>query len=433
MSKVYHIVANNNGFMPHGAAREFWACKEHEVILSGAAETGKTRTALERLDLIAWRYPKSQLAIVRKVYKSMHGSVLQTYENKVANMSVIRRYGGEKVEFYEYPNGSRIWVGGMDNPDKVLSSERDIVYVNQAEELTLNDWEKLATRTTGRAGNMPYSQLCGDCNPAEATHWILERARNGKLKLFHSRHEDNPTLFANGVITEQGKRTLSILDNLTGVRHARLRLGQWVSVEGQIYTEYNPSLHLIAPFDIPADWQRFRSIDFGYKNPFVCLWFALDGDGRLYLYRQLYKTERTVRDHAIMINQLSEGERIAYTVCDHDSSDRATLAENGIRTQAANKTVSIGIDKVKERLRVFKDGKPRLFIFNNSLTEVDQNLLLADGKPAYCLEMEFGTYHWADNKRKEEPVKENDHALDALRYAIMSVDKRVRAVAGFMG
>src|SRR5260370_30833152 len=122
--------------------------------------------------------------IVRKTYKSMPGYVLQIYEKKVlTTVYRVRKFGGEKAEWFDYPNGARVWIGGMDNPAKVLSSERDIIYVNQAEELSLGEWETLTTRVTGRAANMPYAQIIGDCNPGSFNHWIKACAGEGKLKL----------------------------------------------------------------------------------------------------------------------------------------------------------------------------------------------------------------------------------------------------------
>ena len=108
-------------------------------------------------------------------------------------------------------------------------------------------------------------------------------------------------------------------------------------------------------------------IDFGYSNPFVCLWIAIDDDGRMYVYREIYHTRRTVKVHAAQINRLSEGERYEFTVADHDAEDRAALLENGIATIAANKAIRPGIEAVQERLKVAGDGKPRLFVLRDSL------------------------------------------------------------------
>jgi phage terminase large subunit len=344
--------------------------------------------------------------------------------------SPVRPFGGAHPEWYDYPNRSRVFVVGMDNSDKILSSERDVIYVNQAEELTLDDWEKLSTRCTGRAGNMPYAQMIGDCNPGAPSHWILQRRDAGALAFLESRHEDNPTLFepTTGQITELGTRTMAVLNALTGVRKARLRQGKWVQAEGAIYEGWDRALHLIDRFEIPADWQRFRAVDFGYTAAFVCQWWAVDGDGRMYLYRELYMTHHTVKVHAGAIKELSEGERIQTTVCDHDAEDMATLRENGIATRPAEKAVSVGIQRVQERLKKAGDGKPRLFILRDSLVAVDE--ALRELKKPICTEQEIEGYVWANKATKEEPVKVDDHGCDAMRYAVMYLDRK--GVAGIL-
>lgn len=341
----------------------------------------------------------------------MDGSVIQSYRRRIlANDASVRVYGGESAQWFDYPNGSRIWVAGMDDPGKVLSSERDIIYVNQAEELTLEDWETLTTRATGRAGNIPFAQVIGDCNPGAAHHWIKQRAG---LTLLESRHEDNPLLFnpATGAITAQGIQTMIRLDRLTGVRKERLRYGRWVNAEGAVY-EFDAALHLVDAFAVPDGWKRYCAIDFGYTNPFVCLWIARDDDGRLYVYRQLYMTQRTVRAHAAQIAKYSEGEQYEATVADHDAEDRATLAECGIETIAARKEISPGIQAVQERLARAGDGKPRLFVMRGGLVEVDE--ALRERHKPISLEEELDVYVWpkdaAGKALKEAPVKENDHA-----------------------
>lgn len=414
------------GYQPFGGAFRLWNCKNHEVIIIGPSETGKTRGALEKLDALAWTFPGAQLAMVRKQYSDMPGSCIQTFEKKVLGSNLsdngpVTKYGSERPQFYDYPTGSRIWVGGLDKPGKTLSSERDFIYINQAEELDLEDWEILTTRATGRAGNSPYTQVFGDANPSVCSHWMYERQREGKLTLIPSKHEDNPTLFNpdNGEITEQGKITLSILDNLSGVRYLRLRLGQCANVEGMIYEEWDSSVHLIDSFPIPDSWERIRVIDFGTIHPFVCGWWAFDEDNRMYLYRQIYMTGRTVTTHADDILRLSKGENIKTTICDHDAGDRLTLQQKGIPNIPAKKDVLTGIDKVKSRLKKQIDGKPRLFILKDSLVELDKNLKIA--KKPYQTEMEVDTYTWA-NSTKEQPIKEDDHGMDMVRYAVMYKD-----------
>jgi hypothetical protein len=423
------------GYQPKGSALELWRCKAHEVMIAGPAETGKTFACCQKLDGLLWKYPGAQAVMIRKTYKSLVPTAWQTYHKKVLGEDTpCRIFGGQYPQHVDYPNGSKLWLAGLDTPGKALSSERDFVYVNQAEELSGDDWGVLTSRATGRAGNSPYPQVMGDCNPGPPHHWIKHRPG---LLLLESRHEDNPTLHDGTTWTEQGRRTLAVLDALPGVLRERLRFGRWVSAEGTVY-QFDARIHLLDPFAIPPEWPRIRSIDFGYSNPFCCLWLALDPDGRLYVYRELYMTGRTVRAHAEQINRLSQGEGYMATVADHDAEDRATLAECGIHTLPATKALSVGIQAVELRLQVQGDGKPRLFVLRNTLVERDDGL--AERRLPVCLEQEFDAYSWpkaADGRPvKEVPIDLHNHAMDALRYAVMWADnyQRVgRAVPEFGG
>jgi phage terminase large subunit len=207
---------------------------------------------------------------------------------------------------------------------------------------------------------------------------------------------------------------------LTGPRYHRLFLGRWVQAEGVVYEEWDTNIHLIDRFDIPADWRRFRVVDFGYTNPFVCQWWAIDNDDCLYRYREIYMTRRTVKTHAEQINRLSLGESFEATVCDHDAEDRATLEENGITTIPAVKSVSVGIQKLQERLKIGANGKARVYFLRDSLVEVDQ--MLVEGAKPRNTEQEFDGYIWSNKQTREEPVKNDDHGMDAARYAVMYLD-----------
>ncbi len=468
------------GFKCYGAAREFWRYQGPECILAGPYETGKTLTALYKLHTLLAKYPGSQALMVRKTYKSLTSSAVVTFEKKVLPYPPtdprcpVKRYGGERPEWYDYPNGSRLMLGGMDNADKFLSAEFDFIYVNQAEELSLSDWEKLTGRATGRAANAPYAQVMGDCNPGAPQHWIKQRPR---LKLFASKHEDNPTLYdpETGQLTERGQRTMDALNALTGVRLKRGRFGLWVANEGQVYEEWNDDVHVIDRFDIPASWPRYRCIDFGYRNPFVCGWWATDEDRRLYLYREIYMTARTVKVHAEHIKRLGAallpddwldwnelhrqearraglpigvpadiwqgwespmrveavrwGESYVATIADHDASDRATLRENGIDTLPAKKDIKTGIEAVQEWLKVQGDGRPGLSYLRDSLVEVDP--VLADKFYPTCTVEEFPGYVFPEGKENrsedENPVKVADHGMDMTRYMVMHLHKQTPA------
>jgi hypothetical protein len=432
---IEYPAGSGKGYEPRGAALQLWRCKAPECVIAGPAETGKTRACLEKLDALLWKYAGAQAVMLRREYKTLIPTAYQTLRKKVHGPDTpITAYGGEKPEWLDYPNGSRLWLAGLDNPGKALSSERDFVYVNQCEELTLTDWGVLCSRATGRASNSPYPQVMGDCNPGAPTHWIRTRSQEGRLVLLESRHEDNPTLWDGSNWTDQGRLTLAALDALPGVLRDRLRFGRWVAAEGTVYA-WDARLHLIDPFPIPSTWRRLRSWDFGYVNPTCVQWWAVDGDGRLFMYREIYRTQRTVAEHASQVVALSRGESIETTVADHDAEDRATLLGCGIATIPAMKEVSIGIQAVESRLALAGDGRPRLFLFRSALIERDE--ALAAARKPVCTADEFDVYAWpkgSDGRPvKEAPVKVNDHGMDALRYVVRHVDGTVPLTRGSIG
>ena len=412
-------------YQPYGAARDLFGRRQTEVVLCGPAGTGKSRAGLEKLHWCCSKYPQIRALVVRKTRRSLTQTAMVTFENKVlpAPGSVPFHSGDQE---YRYPNGSVIAVAGMDKPSKILSSEWDICFVQQAEELAQQDWEAIITRL--RNWKMPYQQVIADCNPDAPTHWLKARASAGTVVMLESRHQDNPALWdvQAGRWTREGAAYLAKLDSLTGVRYRRLRLGQWAAAEGAVYEEsWDRAIHVINRRPIPPEWPRYWAIDFGYTNPFVWAAWAEDPDGRLYRYREIYRTKTLVEDHARKILEVTKDEpKPRAIICDHDAEGRATLERHlDMRTTAAYKAVSPGIQAVEARLRKAGDGRPRIFYLRDSLVQADPELV--DAHRPTCTEEEFESYVWDQSNgrhRGEEPVKEHDHGCDMTRYLVAHVD-----------
>lgn len=419
-------------YVPYGAADALMGCRDDEVLLEGPAGTGKSRAALQKLHTAALKYPRMRGLIIRQTRESLTESVLVTYEEKVLPLDSPIAAGAKRDsrKSYDYPNGSSIVVGGIkaygkDASAKVMSTEYDLIVVFEGTELSEAEYEKLLTRL--RNGVMPYQQIIVDCNPAGPLHWLNQRANRGAITRLLSRHKDNPFLYdqKTGERTAQGETYLSKLSRLTGARFLRLMSGKWAAAEGVVYPGFDAAVHVIEPFEIPSHWRRIRAIDFGYTNPFVCQWWAIDPDGRMYLYREIYRVQTLVEDHAKRILELTGDEKIEATVADHDAEDRATLSRHGVETLPAFKAVTPGIQAVEGRLRIAGDKKARLYIFRGARADAPDEKLVEAKKPA-CTEEEFDGYMWpkgADGKPlKEEPVKENDHGMDPMRYGAAYAD-----------
>lgn len=427
LQRARDLSSNSHNYIPYGSNLELQTATDTEIVMSGAAGTGKSRAALEKIHACAQRYPGMRALFVRKTRSSLSESALFTFERFVLGDNhavMVDAPGRRNRAIYHYPNGSEIVVGGMDKSSRIMSTEYDLIYPQEAIELSEEDYESLTTRL--RNGVMPYQQILSDTNPSYPHHWLKKRCERGQARMIFCRHEDNPRLYnpITGEWTVEGLSYLAKLDDLTGARKERLRYGKWVQAEGAVYSQFDERIHVIDRFEIPAEWKRYRAIDFGFSNPFVCQWWAEDPDGRLYLYREIYMTRRIVADHAAQINALSEGESIEYTVTDHDAEDRATLERCGIPTLAADKEISPGIQAVQERLRVLEDGKPRLYFFRDALVERDSALDTA--KKPVCTLDEFPAYIWpkdVDGKsNKEKPVDMDNHGMDSLRYMVMASD-----------
>ena len=385
-------------YAPRGGCKDFFYCKDHEYIAEGPSETGKTLAACWKIHILALKYAGLNGAIIRKTQKSLYGSVLQTWDRVTKDAPVVA-YGGEKPEKYLYNNGSVIWVGGMDNSDKILSSERDFFYVNQAEELTLDDWEKLTTRTTGRGAVMPYTMTFGDCNPSGSKHWIRERAQGNKLNLIHTTHKDNPTIYnLDGTLTEHGQRAMETLTGLSGVRRKRLYEGIWATSEGAVYDMFDASVH-VQVIDDARFTQWGLAMDAGYTHPAVILLIGIDSDDRWHIVREFYERGKLQEEVVKTAKDWYMEKQCTVVVVDEAAAGLiADLKNNSIMARGAKGKVFGGITAIQDRLKVQGDGLPRLSVDPSCINVIN----------------EFESYVW--KPEKDEPVKENDHAMDAVRY-----------------
>ena len=448
-------------YEPRGAAVELFTSRDSEIVISGPAGTGKSVACLFRIHLAALNNPGFRGLILRKTAVSLGSTTLVTYKEKVAKAALDQRivtwYGGSRQEAacYRYHRDGAvsavIVVGGLDKPEKIMSSEYDLVFVDEATELSLTDWETIGTRL--RNGQRAQQQQIAACNPDSEHHWMIQRAQAGTLKMLYSTHRDNPAYVnRDGSYTPAGRTyILGKLSALTGIRRQRLFEGKWTSAEGIVYENWDPAIHLVNQLPKGSEtWTRWWTVDFGYSNPFVLQCWAEDPDGRLWLYREIYKTKTLVEDHAKTILRIvrrcavcckSKAEdhdcqtckvcelkwiepRPRAVICDHDAEDRATLDRHlGLGTSKAHKTVKDGVQAVQSRLKVQGDGRPRLYIVRNAVVEIDKELEAA--KLPLCTEQEITGYVWPEGVKpdqRENPVKQDDHGCDAMRYMVAERD-----------
>ena len=395
------------------------------ILFDGGSRSGKTALLIEYLVKRAFQFAGSRQLIARKCRAHAKTSIwADTVKTYLARNIPHKFYKLSETELSAiFYNGSQIVIGGLDDAErteKILGNEYITVFLNEATQLS---WEtvqmamtRLAQRCADEKGRFAVPKLILDCNPRGPRHWLhYVGVRHVDPLSEEPLHDAAKWARLNwSAYDNKGHlppEYLAALEALPELMRDRMLNGVWRSNEGAVYSEFDEDVHALEAFAIPETWRRLRAIDFGYTNPFVCLWGAIDDDGRLYIYREHYKASTRTSEHAKEILRLSGNDRYFVTVADHDAADRAELDSCGIRTEAAFKEVLSGIQAVKNRLVVQGDGKPRIYFFKCA-----RNLL-----------SEIYDYRWESRREgvnaKEEPVKLNDHAMDALRYMVMALDK----------
>jgi len=420
-------------YEPRGEAPAFLECRDPEVLYEGPAGTGKSYACLWKVHAAMCKYPGARALIVRQTLVSLTASALVTYQERVLPTGnfQVDKFGGSRFDpvQFRYPNGSVIVVGGMDNPSKIMSSEYDLAYVNEATELSENAWEAITTRL--RYGVMPYQQLLADCNPVAPTHWLNQRAIKGITTRFRSTHEDNPVLWNAylGKWTERGEKYIALLDRLTGVRYQRLRLGNWVAAEGQVYDNWsaaNVVKYEDVKHKIEQSHLRIGAGDWGWTKPGVLQVWSVDHDGDMYLVEEVYQTRRAVESWWIPKAQaLTRTWNVRQWFLDPSEPEHiAQFQHAGIPATGAKNDIKPGIDAVQDRIRPLDRERPRLFIVEGSTREVDPDLL--DKKLPTSTLTELPEYIWpmdADGVTKKDlPIDANNHGLDTMRYAVAALD-----------
>lgn len=374
--------------------------------MSGSAGTGKSRANLEKINYCALQYPEMRALIVRKTRESLTESGLFTFERHVLGddnpicSNVRRNYR----QGYIYPNGSEVVVGGMDKPSKIMSTEYDIIYVQEAIELNIEDWESLTTRL--RNYKIPYQQLLADTNPAGPKHWLKQRCDSGKTLYIVSRHTDNPMLYNpfTREWTPNGLDYLSKLEDLTGTRRDRLLLGEWKQAEGLVFPNFGEGNLVEEEPDKEKPIEL--AIDDGYIDPRAILFIQRRPDYIL-VFDEIYESKRLPEEHIAAIKAKCEQRGWKLPEIAITGSESTELIR---RLQKADIPARGGTHKIVEGIALMRS----LICDGNGYRAIRVH----KGRcPNLIAELSEGYQYPPTDKagRNENPLDEQNHAVDACR------------------
>lgn len=397
---------------------EFLKSKKRYVINSGAVGSGKSYALAWKAFLFCITYPGCLYLVATQSYKQLEETakrilfeIIYEYENKYG-IHIIQKYDKTYNSIVLY-NSTKILFRAFSNAQSHIDVKSLTLDGCAIDELTDIDAEAIRMlRTRLRGTKAAYQQFAGATNPDSFTNYVYKAFINvidPDIEVIYSTTNENPYL---------PKEYLKDLhSNFTGQFYERYILGKWGAVEGVVYDNFNPAKHIIndkqlGELDLEnrTKWTYYRSIDVGYTNPFCVLFIAYNhSTGTIVVFDEYYKTKKLAGDVAKEISGWYDL-RFTRTYIDPSAPEvKAELNKYGIDCVSARNDVFAGIQAVHALFEV------------NPVTDMPY-ILISD--KVKNLIMELQSYRWdkpKENKEeKEEPLKLNDHACDALRYFVYS-------------
>lgn len=356
---------------------ELFGATHPEILLEGGVGGGKTFSGAVLIDQLCRVFPGIRILLVRQTRISLNNSVLDTLESEVWGQGhpvLTPERARSSRQSYDYPEAetvvdgrtyrgkSRIDLGGMDNPDRIMSTQYDVIWAVEAVELLQSAWERLSTRVRRfyvmRKGR-PFSLMIADCNPGPRRHWLNLRADRKmdlsdevcavlgldpvearslpQMQRVRVTIRDNPKFYdaQRGTWTEEGAEYMRRLGGLSPLEKARLVDGLWVDVSGQVYTDFKHDQHIVEgdlvdrskvgkrehhlkwwlkpthdegqpePFTLRPVAYFVISTDYGFNpDPGVIQLWAVDEQDHAFRVKVWYETRRTFDDWAKLIVEL---------------------------------------------------------------------------------------------------------------------------------
>ena len=291
-----------------------------ETLFGGAAGGGKSYGQLIDAFLYALKYPKSKQIIFRRTFPDLERSIIRTslelYPREVAI------YTSNK-HVWTFKNGSIIDFGYIDNEKDVYqyqSAEYDVIRFDELTHFTEYMYTYMISRCRG-ANKYPKG-IKSSTNPGGIGHtWVKERFIDiGEPNKVHEcillpdSNKTSTRIFIPSLVTdnkfmlEYDPGYIDRLDNLPEKERKALKYGDWDIYDGMFFPEFKRSLHVIEPFQIPKEWNRYIAIDYGL-DMFAAVFVAVDEHKKAYVFKEIHKSNLIVSEACQMLKSFMRGEK----------------------------------------------------------------------------------------------------------------------------
>ena len=418
-----------------GPQTDFLAADEKDVLYGGAAGGGKSYAML--VDPLRYAHKKAHRALIlRRSMPELREMIDKSRELYPQAFPGAKFREVEKL--WNFPSGAKIEFGFLERDADVYRYQGQAYSWIGFDEITHLptefSWNYLASRLRTTDPEIKTYLRCTANPGGSGAHWVkkryIEPSESNKSflgedgltrKFIPAKLQDNPYLAKDGVYEQ-------MLKSLPPIQRRQLLEGNWEVAEGAAFVEFDPTKHIVTPFQIPIHWERVKGVDYGYAAESCCLWGAIDiNDGTLIIYRELYQKGLTGEELGSIIGNMELEDPFSVPgVLDTAAWARTgttgptvgeALIKAGHKLRRADKNRIQGKIQIHEFLKVKENGRPRLQIFNScpNLIRELQSIPLSKTNP------------------EDVDTNASDHAYDALRYLIMSrprVDSPLERIRG---
>jgi len=388
MTTINLINDINEAYIP------FFRTTQREAILYGGAGAGKSYSAAQKVILFSLIYREKKILVIRKTLPALKLTSLELVEKLLRQYHIpydinksdliITTYGGNKIIF------KSIGEGGEDIEKIKSITDTDLIWIEETTELTANEYDEINRRLRGQ--KLPkghFRQIIMTFNPIDRNHWIYKRFFERETEAFKLK----TTYKDNRFIDDDYKKVLEGLKDQDEYAYQVYCLGEWGTLKGQIYTNYS-----IESFDHSMDFYDdiIAGIDFGFNNPSVYLLIGLK-DKEVYIIDEIYRIHLTMPEFIDLIKEKNKQWNVNPTIYSETDPQRITeLTQAGFIVIPAKKDVVNGINFLKTL---------KIHIHSRCVNTIK----------------EIQGYKYKEDRQGnilEEPVKFNDHSMDAMRYAV---------------
>ncbi|MBF0472652.1 MAG: PBSX family phage terminase large subunit [Nitrospirae bacterium] len=360
------------------------------LINRGGAGSSKSYSIAQLLTIIFLQAEQVKILALRKSSAYIQHSLDEVFKEVFDQFGIRHLITENKTKrFFKY-NKNIIQLSSVDDPEKYKSSKWNYIWFEETTEFSFHEFKTIALRN--RAQSLPNrpNQIIFTFNPTSELSWIktmIIDSNKYDYKEINSSYKDNPYL------EEFYINSLIALEQQDINFYRIYTLGEWGILENIVYNNWQ----IID--DLPKDNNSdvFYGLDFGYNNPSSLVKLS-SIDSNIYASVLIYESKLTNIDLIEKMNQLIPNKNHPIYADSAEPQRIEEIHRDGFNIHPADKSVKDGIDFVKRQtLKIHKESL---------------NLI-----------KELQTYSYRKNKLGQvidEPIKFNDHALDALRYGIFS-------------